>query len=85
MPETDKLGIAPPRPALSTATTSALTMTDDASLTIRPLPPRPTEVSDDALRDVFGGCDEEGEYCVKHSDCCGDMLCSGHSECLRTA
>ena len=51
-------------------------MTNDPVLSIRPLPTRPTRLSPDDLRDVFGGCDDEGEYCSKDSDCCGDMTCS---------
>ena len=59
-------------------------MTNDPSLSIRPLPPRPTKLSDDGLRDVFGGCSGEGEDCSKDSDCCSDMNCQGkafHTTC----
>lgn len=43
-----------------------------SSLTLSDLPPRPTRLSPDALRDVFGGC---GGACSKTSDCCGDDVC----------
>ena len=47
-------------------------MTNAPPVSIRDVPPRPTTLSDDALRGIFGGC---GDACFKDSDCCGDDAC----------
>lgn len=58
-------------------------MTNDPMLTIRDLPPRPTGLSDDALSDVFGGCQQRGDSCDKDSDCCNQRttVCTWDGVC----
>jgi len=45
------------------------------TMTIDDLPARTTRLSPGDLRDVFGGCQEEGQRCAEVSECCGDLEC----------
>jgi hypothetical protein len=53
-------------------------MTDTPILTIHRLPPRPTQLSDDTLSDVFGGCIQDGDSCANldpSDNCCPGLGC----------
>jgi hypothetical protein len=55
---------------------------NDTTLTISTLPPRPHSLSHEEMSDVFGGCDDHGEVCYNAKDCCEgglDCVCEDSS------
>jgi len=46
-------------------------------ITLEDLPPRPHKLRAEDMKDVFGGCSNEGGHCSKSSDCCEPLECYG--------
>lgn len=49
--------------------------TDDVTLTVTDLPPRPQGLVPEELSDVFGGCQHIDEECHGDKECCLKMNC----------
>ena len=39
----------------------------------RDLPPRARQLHPEELKAVFGGCADDGKFCLSDSDCCNDI------------